>query len=272
MVFYPRKKKMMTKKRVYKARRVRKATPSAKNIKALVRKEMSRGTENKEVCNTDQYMEIYQSGVSTITGSTVVNLCPTITQSVTENGRIGNSVKLKNLYLRGYLGVYPANTLSVITNSQVPEQVGQWNVRLFIGKLKFSIAAPTTTDFDKLLRTGALTSAFNSTTSLSLCRTVNTEWFTVYYDRIHKIGFQNGNNNSVVTGLHNNDYKLSKIIRINMTKMMKKTLIFNDDVNQPTNTGLYMWAGLVDSLGSGYTSTDALVQLAYDLEFSYEDA
>lgn len=245
---------------------------SVEMVKNIVKMELSRASENKEVCQTDQYMEIYQSGVSTITGSTVVTLSPTIAQSVNENGRIGNSVKLKNLMLRGYMSVYPANTLSVITNSQVPEQVGQWNVRLFIGKLKFSIAAPTTIDFDQLLRTGGLTSPFNSTTSLSLCRTINTEYFTVYYDRIHKIGFQNGNNVGVTTGLHNNDYNLSKLIRINCTRMMKKTLIFNDTANQPTNTGLFMWAGIVDSLGSGYTSTDALVQFAYDLEYSYEDS
>jgi len=257
-------------KRSYK--RPTKKTNSVKTIRKIVKKEMSRANENKEVCQTDQYMEIYQSGISTITGSTVVTLSPTIAQSVNENGRIGNSVKLKNLFLRGYMSIYPQNTLSVITNSQAPEMIGQFNVRLFIGKLKFSIGAPTTIDFDQLLRTGGLTSPFNSSTSLSLLRTVNTEYFTVYYDKIHKIGFQNGNNNGVTTGLHNNDYKLSKLIKINCTKMFKKTLIFNDTANQPSNCGLFMWAGIVDSLGSQYTSTDALVQFAYDLEYSYEDS
>jgi hypothetical protein len=266
-------------RRVYKGakraplrKRARVPKPTTKMVKSIVKKEIARGTENKEVCQVDQYMEIYQAGNTSITGNTVVTLSPTIAQSVNENGRIGNSVKLKNLFLRGYMSVYPQNTLSVISNSSAPEQIGQWNVRLFIGKLKFSIAAPTTADFDQLLRTGGSVSPFNSTTSLSLLRTVNTEYFTVYYDKIHKIGFQNGNNNSTATGLHNNDYKLSKLLKINCTKMFKKTLIFNDNSNQPTNCGLFMWAGLVDSLGSALTSSDALVQLAYDLEYSYEDA
>lgn len=265
----PRALKSRPTKRLFK-RPISKLT---RTVKTIVKKALDKRIEDKEVCNTDQYMEIYQALNTSITGNTVVSLSPTIVQGVGENGRIGNSVKLKKLFLRGYMSIYPQNTLSVITNSQAIEQVGQWNVRLFIGKLKNAISSPTTLDFDKLLRTGAAQSPFNSSTSLSLLRTVNTEYFTVYYDKIHKIGIQSGNNVSVATGFHNNDYKLSKFIKLNLTKFMKKTLIFNDDGNNnPSNTALYMWAGLVDSIGSQYSSPDALVQLSYDLEFSYEDA
>ena len=263
-------RKRVVKKRVYKKRTMTKKT-FAKNIVAIVKKTMSKKAENKEVCALNQYMKIYQSGSTTITGNTVNTLNPTIVQSVNENGRVGNSVMVKRMILRGYMSIYPQNTAGVITDSSVPEQIGQWNVRLFIGKLKTTIGAPSTTDFNALLRTGGVVSEFASQNSLSLLRTVNTELFTVYYDKIFKIGMQNGNNASTVTGIHNNDYKLSRLIKIDCTRMFKKTLVFNDTNNNPTNCGLYMWAGLVDSLGSAHTSADPLVQLSYDLEYSYED-
>lgn len=270
---YPRYSKK-TKKPKTKAKA--KPTKMKQMVKTIVKKEMSRATENKEVANTDNYWEIYQTGSISITTSTVAILSPTIAQGVGENGRIGNSVKLKNLYLRGYMSVYPQTNLGVISNSSVPQIPGQFNVRLFIGKLKQSILPPQTSDFAQLLRTGAATTSFDSTNMLSLCRTVNSELFTVYYDKIHKIGLATHSggqaNFSTTFGLANNDYKLSKILKINCTKFIKKTLIFNDNNNQPTNTGLYMWAGIVDSLGSANTTVAPLVNFTYDLEFSYEDA
>lgn len=270
MALYKRPYKRKSLKKPLKKRSVKKTT-FKKSVTAIVKQAMSRKAENKEVCATNQYMKIYQSGSNTITASTVNNLSPTIVQSVNENGRIGNSVTVKSMMLRGYLSVMPQNALGIITDSSVPEQIGQWNVRLFIGKLKASINAPTTADFQQLLRTGAVVSEFASQNSLSLVRGVNTELFSTYYDKIFKIGMQNGSNASTLTGIHNNDYKLSRLIKINCTKMFKKTLVFNDNNNTPTNCGLYMWAGLVDSLGSALTTNDPLVQLSYDLEYSYED-
>ena len=264
-----RKRKTTTTKprRKYKTR----AQASSKMVKSIVKKEIARQAENKEVCAADNYVEIYQSGTNTITGNTVYTLTPIIAQSTGENGRVGNSVKLKKLILRGYMSVYPQNTLNVLVNSQIPEQVGQWNVRLFIGRMKNSINAPTTADFQQLLRVGGSTYPFDSALMLSLCRTVNTELFTVYYDKIHKIGMQNGTNTQVSLGIHNNDFKLAKFLKIDCTKFMRKNLIFNDNNNLPTNASLFLWAGLVDSLGSGYLSNDALVNFTHDLEFSYED-
>jgi len=249
-------------KRVYK-----KKTPMVKTIKTIVKKALAKEIENKQVVVQDNIFPIFQLASNTITGTTVETLNPIIVQGVGENGRIGNSVKVKKLTLTGYL--CPSAT---IIDTRVPAVIGQWNVRVFIGRLKNTINQPVTTDLNILMRTGANTQPFDSSNGLSLCRSVNHELFTIYYDKIHKIGFQNGNNASVATGLHNNDYKLSKYLKIDLTKHVKKNLIFTEGSNNPTNMGLYMWAGICDSLCSGYTNTAGLVNMIYDLEYIYEDA
>lgn len=241
------------------------------NMKALVKQEVKKQTakdiEDKNVVTQDQTFLMFQGGATTLIGPQVETLTPTIVQGVGENGRIGNTLTIKSCILRGYLSVAGS-----VLNSQVPAGIGQWNVRLFIGKLKTSNSQPNTTDLNILLRTGAFTEPFNSTNGLSLVRSVNKELFTIYYDKIHKIGFQNGNNASVSTGLHNNDYKLSKLLTINLTKKIIKKLVFTEGLNTPTNMGIYMWGGLCDSLCSGFTSAAGFVNFIYDLEYIYEDA
>jgi len=260
--------KRVTRKRVYK-RPVRKVSSS---IKTYVKKALDNRIENKEIClqgtkELGTEMKIYQYFVATITTSSLATLNPIIVQSVAENGRIANSVKVKNAYMRACL-VYAPTAL----DTRQPLQPGQYQVRLFIGKLKNSISAPTNTDFDKLLRAGSTVYPFNSADCLSLCRTVNTEFWTIYYDKIHKVG-QAGGTTNTTTGLPNNDYTLSKYLKINCTKMYKKQLSFMDtSINTPTNCGLYMFAGIVDSMGSGNSSVNPFVLLNYDLEISYEDA
>jgi len=259
--YIPRYKKPKSKKP--------KKTVKKQTVKQIVKKELAKQIENKEVCNTDQYYEFYINGAGSITNSTVSSLNPIITQSVGENGRIGNSVVIKSAVLRGYLTLAPTGTGD---STRTPAFTGQYNVRLFIGKLKSSIDAPTTAQFNQLLRVGAATFAFDSTNQLSQVRRVNTELFTIYYDRMHKIGVQNGPNNTV-SGIHNNDYKLSKMITINLTKYLKKKLIFLDTtINTPTNSGLYIFGACTDSLGSNFVSLIPACSLTYDLQYSYEDA
>lgn len=260
--FYP-KKKAVPKKRVYRKKTVAKAS-----IKTMIKKALDKRIENKTVCLTDQLFDVYSAGGITITTSTVANLNPIITQSVGESGRVGNTVKLKNLFMRAYMSLAGS-----ISSTQTPQIPGQFNVRVFIGRLKNTIAAPQTAELNTLLRTGTLVSPFDSSNALSLVRSVNTELFTIFYDKIHKIGSQHNGTGTVTTGIGNNDYKLSKFLKISLTKAFKKTLQFQDtSINTPTNCGLYMWAGCVDSLGSNYTTLSPVVNIAYDLEYSYEDA
>lgn len=265
-------KKKFTRKNVVRRRGIpRTKSRMATVVKKIVKKALDKRIENKEVCNTGM-ASFYQNGSSTIIAGYVESLSPLISQGVGENGRIGNSVRLKYSILRGYLRLNQSGAAGL--NPLVP---GQFNVRIFIGRLKTSIVSPSTDDLTRLLRVGASTVPFSADNGLSLCRTVNTELFTIYYDKIHKIGTsgpsQGASAYSTIGGISNNEYKLSKLIKINCTKMFKKNLTFLDTtLNNPTNTCLYMWGGIVDSIASTNSNVSAFVEMDYDLEHSFEDA
>lgn len=265
--FYPRKKRAMPKKKTM----YRKKPVVTRAVKTYVKRSLDRRIENKTAGVTG-ILYAYQNGLSSIVSSQLVSLAPSIVQGVTESNRIANLVNLKYASMRCYLQLNGSGV-----NGQVPFIPGNFQVRIFIGRLKNSISTPLTTDLDKLLRTGAATLPFNSSDGLSLCRRTNKDLFTIYYDRIHKIGVADpsagGVTYNTITGIGNNEYRLNKTFKINITRMFRKKLIFNDaSSNFPQNSGLYMWAGIVDSLTSGYINAAAPVAMYYDLEYSFEDA
>lgn len=262
-----RVKRVVKRKRAYK----RKATVST-TVKRYVKRAIAVKAENKVTGTTNNYMPIMQAGISTILATSVYNLSPTIVQSVAINGRIGNRVNLRSVYLKGCLQL-----ANLPTNSGYPSWPGQYLVRIFIGKLKDGIQAPTTSELALLLRSGGSTFAFDSTVGLSISRNVNKDYYNVIYSKVFKIGIASilTGTQGVYAGLNNNDYKLNHMLKINLTKGFKKNLLFQEGVNanQPINTSLFIWAGCCDPLFSANGhQQDPVVALNYDVEYSYEDS
>jgi len=271
--FYPyRRRTTTTRKRVYR-RKPKNSKPTTKMVKSIVKKEMAKDIENKESAYTNSGIGFFQLGVNTIISSYAVSLIPNVPVGTSLDNRIGLSVTTKRLLLKGFMRLNSSGASG--DNPFVP---GQYNVRMFIGRLKQSFSGPLTSDFNKLLRTGSAILPFNASDGLSLCRSVNRDNWTIYYDKIHKIGVSQPSNNSatfnVLSGISNNDYKLSKLITIDCTKWIAKKLKYNtaSDVT-PTNTGLYIFGGVVDSLASDtILSQGPPVVMEYDVEYLYEDA
>lgn len=241
-----------------------------KMVTQIVNRRINQNVENKHGAVTNLLL-VNQLGTATITSAFAQSLTPSIPQNTSESGRIGNSVTVKRVTLVGYMCLN-----NVGLSGENPYVPSQYNVRLFIGRLKLTNSTPITANYNVLLRTGATALQFDSQDPLSLCRGINTEEWTIFYDRIHKIGVQSPANNAatfnIASGIANNDYKLNKMLKIDLTRMIKKKLLFSDSGTQPTNTGLYIFAGLVDALGSNALPASPPVLLHYDLEMSYEDA
>jgi len=266
-------KRKYARKKPYTKRVIRRRGVPTKvaTIKRIVKKALDRRIEDKESAVTATLFLYQQTSVSIIS-SYVFNLLPTVSCNTLFSGRIGNEIRVKNFYLNGMLYLNSSGLAG--QNPYVP---GQWHVRLFIGRLKRDVSTPLTSDLNVLLRTGAATVPFDSNSFLSLCRNTNKEVFTIYYDKIHKIGLASpantGSTFNTSSGLSNNDFSLSKKIRINCTKMIKKVLRFNDlTTNIATNTGLYIFGGLVNSLASDDSLSLPPVCFDYDIEMRYEDA
>ena len=274
-VAYKRKPRKSTFRRRKPYSKSKKATPMKAMVKTIVKKAMARNVENKKNSITNTSLGFYQQGNVTITSSYVNNIIPSIPQTVTESGRIGNNVTVKSLVLNGYLRMN-----STGLSGEELYSPNQFLVRIFIGRLKLTNSSPITANLNVLLRTGINTFPFDSGTGLSLCRRINKEEWTIYYDKIHKIGVSqpriiSTTTNSIYTtnaGISNNDFKLCKLIKIDCTKMIPKKFVYTDAGTFPTNTGLYIFGGLVDSLTSDVGLSSPAVMLDYDIEMSYEDA
>lgn len=252
-------------------RKKRKSVTINKAVKLYVKKATAIKAENKMCATSNNYMPIVQAGINTILSTAVYNISPTIVQSVGVNGRIGNKVNLKSVYLRGCLQL-----ANLISNSGIPAWPGQYLIRLFVGKLKDGIQSPSTAEMALLLRSGSSTYAFDSTVGLSLSRPVNKDYFTILSSKVYKIGISSiiTGTQSVYGGINNNDYKLNHLIKMNLTKGFKKNLVFQEGVNnnQPINTSLFIWAGACDPLFSANGhQQDPVVALNYDIEYQYED-
>jgi len=269
-------RKRPAKKRVYKRTTMKKkGYATIKQVRSIVRTSMAHNTENKENSITNAGIGFFQQGANTITSSYVNNIIPSIAQTVTEAGRVGNNITVKRFILRGVLRMNSSGL-----SGEELYSPNQYMIRIFIGRLKLTNSSPITANMNNLLRTGVQTFPFDSETGLSLVRSINTEEWTIYYDKIHKIGVSqpriiNTTTNSLYTttqGIANNDYKLNKFIRVDCTKMIKKKLVYTDAGTFPTNTGLYIFGGVVDSLTSNVTLSGPPVILDYDCEMSYEDA
>jgi len=274
------KTRILRRPRTYRKRapvrkRTRNVKPTTKMVKAIVKKEMAKEIENKKNSITNTSLGFYQQGNVTIVSSYVNNIIPSIAQTVTESGRIGNNVTVKSLILNGYLRMN-----STGLSGEELYSPNQFLVRIFIGRLKLTNSSPITANLNTLLRTGINTFPFDSGTGLSLCRRINKEEWSIYYDKIHKIGVSQpriiqSTTNSIYTtnaGIANNDFKLCKLIKIDCTKMIPKKFVYTDAGTFPTNTGLYIFGGLVDSLTSDVGLSSPAVMLDYDIEISYEDA
>lgn len=266
---YARKKRVARKPaRKTMSRRARVAKPTVSMVKTMVKKALDNRIENKTLGTTGT-LSIFQAQNTTIINT--FNLIPAMGQGTSESQRSGNQVKMKYCVLKGFMRYRGQGT-----NEETPIAPGQFHVRLFIGRLKQSILNPTASQLGELLRTGTVVGGFDSREGLSLVRPVNTEVFTVYYDKIFKVGAAGPANNNTTffaaSGLNNNDYKLNHIITIPLTKMIAKTWTYNDGALSPTNTGLFMWAGIVDAMASDYANINPLVQFDFDIKWSYEDA
>jgi len=130
--------------------------------------------------------------------------------------------------------------------------------------------------YNELLRSGATGLSFNSFDALSIVRPINKEVWTVYYDKVHKIGCSApsnvGTSFNVLTGISNNDYKVNKILKINLKDFIKTKFSYSDTLTTPNNTGLYLFGGIVDSLASDTILSFPPVVFDFDVEMSYEDA
>lgn len=192
------------------------------------------------------------------------NISPQISNNTSVSGRIGNQVRLKSVILRYVMGLNP-----IVVPPYTPYVYGQFNLRLVMGHLATSpYQIPTAGDNLKLLRQGNTPLAPDSSL-ITLIRPVNKYWWKIGFDKKFKIGT---NNQSSPPFTNNNDYGTNRMGSINITKLYKKSLKFEDATVFATNCGVYLNGMLTDITGTPTAYATAPINFTYEIDYVFEDA
>lgn len=188
-----------------------------------------------------------------------------ITQAngLTQNGRIGNRIKLKSCVLRGTLFPNADQNMAtyvkiwVVSARDRPNDASLANIRSICGGSFFKTSPGTTS--------GAMSGQL-----IDLCRTLNEDQLQLYTSRVFKLGFQTSPNSTIGVAA-NNDFKLSHMFKIYLGRYMNKNVIYNDTTADPRNKKIFVVMECIPADGS-VSNNNSYAVLNYFLDFKYEDA
>ena len=262
------KKRASTKKRSVRGGKRSSAVSSA--VKSFVTKQLHGAIEDKCVQIN------YGSSFGNVLESPDFNafpMCPltgywTIGQGVGQGNRVGNVIKTRRVYLN-YI-IHPT-VYDALTNPN-PQPI---EVQLMLGYVKNTPCfAPIAGDIGQLFQQGSnvLAPIGNLRDIISV---INTDYWTMKKRWTHKVGFAS----STGTGSQapqqyfaNNDFKMNIVKRMDITKLIPKTHVFND-ANSTTNTkNLFLMYYAVSAMGPLYNSTQLPANIEFWVDFHYEDA
>lgn len=185
-------------------------------------------------------------------------------------GRIGNKVSTKKLRLRYTL----CNTGYNVTTNVIPFPT---IVRLYFYKAKGS-GAMNPPDLGDLCGTNAnffdapgANAGFVGNIS-DLNQRMNNDAYTYLAHRTHKVGFADNTQQPSTNHANgaNNDYKMSIVSSIDLTRFYSKSLKF-DDLADCFTTGIWCVIQCVYGNGSTYVNTQQPIQMTVQLQYSYTD-
>lgn len=222
MVYVPKKKRPVRKgKRVYKKR----ASKSSVSIKKIVNQVLARKVERKETGNNPA---AYVWNANNTIMSPAVDLGATsfgdLAQGVTDGQRLGVKINVTKAVLN-------LNATFNTTGTGVPQII-----TIFIGYTKgLRSTLPAAATLAKIFNDGPTSIGMDNTT-LSMMRTVDKNFFTIF----KRITFKLGSSLSGTTLQSNNDFPVFVNKKIPLAPLLGSLLYSNDQFNN-YNKQLYMW-------------------------------
>lgn len=258
-------KRKAGKKRVYKKR-----TSVSTAVKKYVKKTLHAQVENKT--------QNIQAGANfgNYNASPTMNvypMCPTtgfwtISQGVFQNNRLGNVIKPVKVMLNY---VIRPNGYDAVTNAgPIPMEID-----LFLGYVKQTPSIiPVTSDFNFLLQ-GGNTSYPPIGNLTDIIASTNKDYWHIAKRWRHKVGYADTGgqgNNSTFQFFTNNDFKLNVVRKMDITKMIPKTITFNDTGASSTAKNLFFFYQGVAAAGNTLAASQLPLNIQYWIDFQYEDA
>lgn len=244
------------------------------SIKAVVKREIARNTENK---TRQHYVEdylLFGSGSTSQLDASIFPVTPfsgelQIDQGVGNGARIGNQIKTKRLTLKGT--IVPLGFSGGTNPTPSPIQVKMW---LFYDRRE-PTDIPTPAVLANFFQDNNAASTFKNDL-VDLWAPVNTDRYRVLATRTFKLGAAiydvTAGGAASQQYYANNDFKLNANFSIDLTKMVPNTVKFDDNNSDPTTRGLYCMCQVVRADGGIVTAGWTMARMSYMLNYTYEDA
>lgn len=236
-----------------------------------VRKVLEQEAEKKQIqyYEANKFLVAYNATAvtwqSTIFPVTPYGASLTINQGVGDGYRVGNRIKIHKLRLKGLLTPTPYS----VGNNPAPEpcMVRMW---LLYDKENPTIIPQPAGDF---IQFGNTSQALQSNMQDMVSR-VNTDRWVVKYEKLFKVGFATYGGTGTTAAYQsftNNDFKLVNEFDLDLTDMVPKTYVFDDNTSIPETRGLFMAFEVVPVNGIAPATNNIPVELSFSLDLHYTD-
>lgn len=250
------------KKRAYRRNKQAKVSNA---IKTYVKKTIAQNMENKVFVT-------YGKDQSLLTASSTppqfISLVPSINQGTGQNQRIGNEIKVKSGYVRGFVNLRP---YTAITNPlQVPTMIKIW---LCCRKRTNQLIAgvPTNTDWNNFFEVGGGSSSNFVGNILDMTQSENKDYWTILGTRTFQLGTSVAGTSVGSGAIVSGAQQVCRSFYFNIGKKMGK-LKYNDNTSATcSNKELFLAFQAVFADGSDSTSTTQ-AEYHYTQRLEYEDA
>jgi len=255
----------------------RKAAPKKKSMVKLIKREISKATENKTFQVFNDNYSLFPSNNGPAFDGNIIPVSPysgaylNIGQGLGQGQRVGNKIKLKKLNFSGI--VYPQGYNATTNLTPAPCQVKLW----FFYDKEEPQSIPTPQASADFLQFGSTSLALGNRLFDHMAP-VNTDRYRVLCTRTLKVGYAEyggtGATGSVpVQGnFTNNDFKLNARFNVNLMPYAIKDVVYRDTANAPTTRGIFMMAQPVYANGTGMADTQIPCKMTYFITCEYEDA
>lgn len=260
---YPKSKKAVVKKALRKS--------YVNSIKKIARSVVKKQTETKiaqPYTQNNQPITAYDLTTNNF-GSEFSLITPLINilQGTGQGQRVGNRINVTSMIMKGYINAVRLPTTGG-TGTNDP-----FYVKMVWLRRKSSLLGVNgvTGGGNAFFQNGNATVA-PSNLPTDLLRAINKDVFTVYTSRVFKLGFANAQGNISGNPPTNNDFKVSKFFKVNLSKHIGK-LIYDDNGANPNNWACYAVALMCTADGTPITSnaTTPICEIHFDVEVKYKD-
>lgn len=221
------------------------------NVRSYVKSAISRSLEIKKTHTINSDVAFNPQ----IVAGDVLNLLPGMAQGSTQATRSGNSINLKRLVVRGVVNMIALGTYNSPTY-----------VDVYIFKSKKSNVAPASlADF---LQLGSSSTSYDGDTQpySGLLRLNDDAFKECIHERFYLL-----NSPPTTAQAFNAAINPSVTFEWDLTRFMKKKLLFDDAITTPQNDSLWMVCGTTQSDGNSVSGSN-MGEITYVVEMDYTDS